>query len=330
MKTRIRALLLAAVLVLTMTTGVLAAPASQKLTVEADHKAGTTVVSLTLSGAAGVTNGRLVVTYDPKLVTLVDSEECLSCGTSSVNRDTAGTAALAWVGSQLTGAETLVWKLTFQTVAGAAQDVTYQATATELYAGATALDPASGIVTVIYNPFTDIEGHWAKSDILKAYHAGLFVGTSSTTFTPEMNLDRAMFVTVLYRMAGAPAVDATETDFTDLKAGAYYVDAVAWATETGVTKGVSKTAFAPHKSISREELATMLYRYAKAMGEDVTGRSDLSGYQDAGRISGWAKEAMEWAIAEGILKGYPGGLLAAKTAATRAQSAVILSRYAGL
>lgn len=330
MKTRIRALLLAVVLVLTMTTGVFATPASQKLTVEADYKAGTTVVSLTLDGVAGVTNGRLAVTYDPKLVTLVDSEECLSCGTSSVNRNTAGTAALAWVGSQLTGEETLMWKLTFQTVEGAAQDVTYLAAATELYAGATALDPASGTVTVAYNPFTDIEGHWAKNDILKAYHKGLFVGTSNTTFAPERKLDRAMFVTVLYRMAGMPPAEAADISFTDLEPGEYYMDAVAWATENGVTKGVSKTAFAPHKLIDREELATMLYRYAKVMGEDVTGRSDLSGYKDVSRISDWAKEAMEWAVAEGILKGYPGGLLAAKNSATRAQAAAILSRYAGL
>lgn len=330
MKKQIGALLLAVILVLTMTTGALAAPAGTELTLAAEYKAGVTVVSLSVKGAEGVTNGRVSVSYDPKLVTLTANEVAVSCGSASVNQESAGTASLAWVGSQLTGEETLVWKLTFQAVEGASQNVTYRAAADELYAGENKLEAAPAVATVTVNPFTDIDGHWAKDDILKAYHAGLFKGMTSTTFVPEGKLNRAMFVTVLYRMAGSPAVENAKTGFTDLREGAYYQDAVAWAVKTGVTKGVSDTEFAPGKQIDRQETATMLYRYAQLMDQDVTKRAELSDFRDAAQVSGWAEEAVAWAVAEGILKGYPGALLAPNGTTTRAQAAVILSRYLGL
>ena len=330
MKKQIGALLLAVILVLTMTTGAFAAPAGTELTLAADYKADVTVVSLSMKGAEGVTNGQVSISYDPKLVTLTANEVAVSCGSASVNRETAGTASLAWVGSQLTEEETLVWKLTFQAVEGATQNVTYRAAAAELYVGETKLEAAPAAVTVTVNPFTDIDGHWAEDDILKAYHAGLFKGMTSTTFGPEGKLNRAMFVTVLYRMAGSPAVENAKTNFTDLREGAYYQDAVAWAVKTGVTKGVSATAFAPGKQIDRQETATMLYRYAQLMGQDTTKRAELSDFRDDAQVSGWAEEAVAWAVAEGILKGYPGELLLPNGDTTRAQAAVILSRYLGL
>ena len=153
---------------------------------------------------------------------------------------------------------------------------------------------------------------------------------TETTFVPQGKLNRAMFVTVLYRMAGSPAVEDVETKFTDVEADRYYTDAVAWAVKTGVTRGVSEISFAPGKLLDRQEAATMLYRFAEATGRDVTARVDLNKFSDAAKVVGWAEEAMAWAVAEGLLKGYPGGQLCPRGNATRAEAAAILVRYDGL
>ncbi len=331
MKTRIRALLLALVLVLSMTTAAFAADAgsgSACLTVSTVLRDSKIEATVYLQAAEGLTNGRISVAYDPKAATLEDAQVLLSCGAASVNKETAGEVSLAWVGSHLTGEETAVLRLTFRFAA--AEDVTLTAKAPEAYAGDDAVAVAEGSAIVAYNPFTDIGGHWAAEDILKAYHAGLFQGVTETTFVPQGKLNRAMFVTVLYRMAGSPAVEDVETKFTDVEADRYYTDAVAWAVKTGVTRGVSEISFAPGKLLDRQEAATMLYRFAEATGRDVTARVDLNKFSDAAKVVGWAEEAMAWAVAEGLLKGYPGGQLCPRGNATRAEAAAILVRYDGL
>ena len=201
MKTRIRALLLALVLVLTMTTGVWAAgtgserTAGARLTMTAEYRAGNAVVTVYLEGGEGVTNGRLTATYDPKVSTLTGSRVLGSFGASSVNGETAGEVCLAWVGSNLTAEKTPMVELTFQVT----QDGTFAAEAGEVYAGEEKRTVEGDTVSLEYNPFQDIENHWAKEEILKAYHGGLFQGVTGTKFVPEGKMDRAMFVTVLYR-----------------------------------------------------------------------------------------------------------------------------------
>ncbi|MGM9641412.1 MAG: S-layer homology domain-containing protein [Faecousia sp.] len=331
MKTKICVLLLAAVLVLSMITGAIAAPGSSaQLSVTAGYQGGQIAASVSLRAGEGVTNGRIAVTYDPAAVILTDIRIPAELPIASVNQETDGVVSLAWVGSALTADETQMLELNFRPVEGTERDVTLTARAEELYAGEATMEAEEGSVTVIRNPFTDIDAHWAKEEILKAYHAGLFVGMSESRFSPEKKLDRAMFVTVLYRMAGRPAVERTDTRFKDVKPGTYYADAVAWAVEAGVTCGITRNTFAPHKPIDRQEAATMLYRYAKASGRDVNARADLSGYKDAGKIAGWAGDAMAWAVAEELIKGYPNGYLAPRGNTTRAEAAVIVVRYAGL
>lgn len=331
-KTRIRALLLALVLVLTMTTGVWAAgtgserTAGARLTMTAEYRAGNAVVTVYLEGGEGVTNGRLTATYDPKVSTLTGSRVLGSFGASSVNGETAGEVCLAWVGSNLTAEKTPMVELTFQVT----QDGTFAAEAGEVYAGEEKRTVEGDTVSLEYNPFQDIENHWAKEEILKAYHGGLFQGVTGTKFVPEGKMDRAMFVTVLYRFAGSPAVESLETAFTDVDTARYYGAAVAWAVEQGVTNGVSQNQFAPHQAISRQELVTMLYRYTKATGQDVTGQADLSQFVDAGKVAGWAETAVAWAVKEEILEGYPGNYLLPRGSATRAQAAVIFCRYGQL
>ena len=330
-KKRIGALFLVWVLVLCMTVGATAAGTGQaEWSVEAEYLGGRPTVTVSLRGVNGVTNGRVTVLYDPALVTLDETQTLASCGALSVNRDTEGQVSFAWVGSNLTAEKKALFRLTFQPVAGAAQDTTYRVEPVEAYAGEEKLEASGASVTLTYNPFEDIAQHWAKEEILKAYHAGLFQGVSATRFAPESAIDRAMFVTVLYRLAGSPEVETVKTDFTDVDTGRYYAEAVAWAVETGVTNGVGEDRFAPHSAISRQDLVTMLYRYAQATGQDVTGQADLSGYVDAAGISGYAKEAMAWAVEEEILEGYPGNYLLPRRSTTRAQAAVIFCRYGQL
>lgn len=324
MKTKMQAMLLALVLVFSITTTAFAADASgARLTVSTEVGDGLVLATVYLDGAQGLTNGRISTTYDPRCGTLEEAQVLLTCGASSVNRQT-GEVSLAWVGSDLTGEQTPVLRLAFRL---AEQDLALTAKATEAYAGNTAVAVAEGSVTIPYNPFTDIGNHWASTYILKAYHGGLFRGMTETTFGPQVKLNRAMFVTVLYRMAGSPATESSETKFSDVGPGQYYTDAVAWAAKTGVTCGVSQTQFAPGKLLDRQEAATMLYRFAELSGHDVTARADLSQFHDTAQVSDWAGDAMAWAVAEELLQGYPGSLLGARASATRAEAAAILVRY---
>lgn len=327
-RNRIAALILALVLSFAMTVSAGAADSAACLTVTAAFEGGATVVTVELDGAQGVTNGRLAITYDPALVTLTGVQVMESCGATSLNRETPGNVTLAWVGSVLQE-ETIMARLSFQPVPGTNKDQLFRVQCLEAYAGEETVEVASGQAAVVFNPFADIDGHWAEREILTAYHAGLFKGMTSGTFAPEGKLTRAMFVTTLYRMAGAPA-EAGKQTFTDVPAGSYYEKAVAWAVEQGITKGVGGSRFAPDKTIDRQEIATMLYRYSAAAGKDVSAGGKLEDFRDGGSVSSWAVDAMAWAIGSNLLQGYPGGYLMPRATGTRAQAAVILCRYLGL
>lgn len=118
-------------------------------------------------------------------------------------------------------------------------------------------------------------------------------------------MNRAMLATVIYRMAGSPA-GAAKTPFTDVAAADWFADAVAWAYENGVVKGMSATSFAPLQEITREQLAVMLLRYADLCGYDTSARTSLKDFADAAKVSDYAADAMQWAVANGILNGTDG------------------------
>lgn len=176
------------------------------------------------------------------------------------------------------------------------------------------------------NQFKDIASHWAKDDIITAASIGLFKGTTNTTFSPENAMTRAQLVTVLYRMEGEPKVEG-KNPFTDVAANTWYTNAVIWASENEIVKGKAATLFAPNSSITREEFATILYRYAGFKGMDVTASSDLSVFTDAGKVSNFAKEAMRWAVGSGLMKGVSADVLRPAGTATRAQGATMLMRF---
>ena len=176
-------------------------------------------------------------------------------------------------------------------------------------------------------PFTDVtEKDWSYKDIAYAYEKGLMNGTSETTFDPQVTTSRAMIVTILYRLESSPVINYPMT-FTDVESGTWYTEAIRWAQSTGVVNGVSPTEFAPDAPITREQMAAILYRYAGYKKYDVSQKADLSKYTDAGSISDYAKDAIAWANATGLINGMTATTIYPEGNATREQVAAILHRF---
>lgn len=169
--------------------------------------------------------------------------------------------------------------------------------------------------------YKDVQNHWAQDAIAWAVTNNLFKGISDMQFAPDNAMTRGMLVTVLHRLAGKPSTG--QNTFSDVPANAYFADAVAWADEVGVVTGIGENRFAPNANITREQLAVILYRFAGA--PEVKDASIK--FADAANVSAWAKDAVAWAVDEGILSGMEDGTLAPKGQATRAQVATILMRY---
>ena len=181
--------------------------------------------------------------------------------------------------------------------------------------------PVSGL------PFGDVKsGDWFYNDVKYVYEKGMMSGTAADVFAPNATTTRAMIVTILYRLEGSPAVSGTSA-FTDVPAGQWYTDAVNWAAANQIVNGTSATTFAPNASITREQMAAILYRYAQYKGYDVTEKADLSGYSDNGQISAYAKDALAWANAAKLINGITNTTLAPQGSATRAQVSAILHRF---
>ena len=175
-------------------------------------------------------------------------------------------------------------------------------------------------------PFVDVnEGDWFYDAVVYAYQNELMDGVGGNRFAPNSETTRAQLVTILYRLEGQPAVSG-DLPFTDVETGTWYTNAVLWAAQNGIVNGVTDTTFAPGDEITRQQLVTILYRYAEAKGYDVSASADLSGYPDAGQVQDYAQPAMAWAVAEGIVEGMDGNLNPAGNA-SRAQIATILMRF---
>ena len=175
--------------------------------------------------------------------------------------------------------------------------------------------------------FTDVEENgWYHTGVDFMVKNGFMNGVADDAFDVDGNLTRAQLVTILYRIAGEPESTATNP-FADVADGQWYTDAVIWAAENGIVKGVNTTTFAPNDQITREQIATILFRYAKA--EKVEGK--LAGFPDAEKVSDYAADAMAWAVEQGLINGISESdgktYLAPQETATRAQIAVILMRY---
>ena len=177
-------------------------------------------------------------------------------------------------------------------------------------------------------PFTDVKtGDWFYEAVQYVYDKGMMTGVSADRFAPASTTTRGMIVTILYRLENEPAVSG-ELPFTDVEAGAWYANAVAWAAANDIVNGTSATTFAPNSPITREQMATMLYRFAQYKGMDaVTLQEHLTGYPDGDQVSDYAIPAMNWAVGQGLIAGMENGTLVPQGSATRAQVATILMRF---
>lgn len=177
-------------------------------------------------------------------------------------------------------------------------------------------------------PFVDVpDNAWYVDAVGYAYKNGMMNGTGQTTFSPDLTTSRGMIVTILYRADGSPAAQAS-SDFQDVSADQYYSDAVAWASENGIVGGYGNGNFGPNDPITREQMAAILYRYAQYKGmAGVTLEENLLGFSDHEEVSGYAVQAMNWAVGQGLINGTDTGMLVPQGNATRAQVAVILMRF---
>lgn len=177
------------------------------------------------------------------------------------------------------------------------------------------------------HPFEDVAANsWYASDVQFVYEKNLMGGTAATLFAPNVNMSRAMLVTVLYRLEGEPAVSKM-SPFSDVKDNAYYAKAVAWAYENEVVNGISATLFAPNNNISREQMVTIFSRYANYKGLETLATDDLYDYSDWQKISSYALDSFRWGVGAGIINGTAADTLGPQGTATRAQCAAILHRF---
>ena len=207
----------------------------------------------------------------------------------------------------------------------------YYAEGVEIPVGVTIVEEPTFV-----NPFTDVpDDVWYTDYVLMMAEAGIIKGMTETTFEPETNLTRAQMVTMLYRLVGEPEVEGLAEPFTDVPEGLWYTDAVIFAYNAELVKGVTETTFEPDTKITREQFVTILYRLAVLLGADVSIGEDTNilSYPDAEKVSPYAVEALQWAVGAGILNGitYEGDneiYLAPQGLATRAQAAKLIVTFA--
>ena len=177
------------------------------------------------------------------------------------------------------------------------------------------------------NPFTDVsEKDWFYGDVMFAYENGLMIGTGNAQFRPHGTATRGMMATILWRMAGSPAPKGNNS-FTDVEAGTWYTDAIAWTAENGIFLGYGNNKVGPNDSITREQLAAIFFRYADYKGCDMNAKGELDKFRDAGKVSDYARAAMQWAVGSGLIQGKPDGVLDPQGTATRAEIAAMLHRF---
>ena len=172
--------------------------------------------------------------------------------------------------------------------------------------------------------FGDIRGHWAEKNVIWAAAHSLFNGVGNERFDPDGTMNRAMFVTVMYRIAGAPTVSG-KCPFRDVEPGSWYENAVTWAAEQGIVKGISADQFDPKTNVTREQMCAFVARFLRTFGYTPELGAKME-FKDAASISSWAAEDVALCQRMGIVGGKPGGVFDPKASATRAENATVMKR----
>lgn len=175
-------------------------------------------------------------------------------------------------------------------------------------------------------PFSDVKStDWFYEPVEYAYENGLMTGTGSSTFSPNLTTTRGMIVTILHRMEGEP--DASRAAFNDVSRSRYYAEAIDWANANGIVSGYGGGRFGPDDPITREQMASIMYRYSEYKGYDTSASASLNRFKDGSSVSNYAKDVMRWAVGSGLLSGRTADTLAPQGQTTRAEAATILMRY---
>lgn len=181
-------------------------------------------------------------------------------------------------------------------------------------------------VNLVELDFVDVpENSWYYDAVYYVSVNNLFNGTSETTFSPMMTMQRGMLTTVLHRMAGSPEVEYSKV-FSDVPNGTWYTNGTIWAGQNGVVSGTGDGTFRPGDNVARQQIAVILYNYANMLGENTAQRGNLTAFSDSGSVAGWAKDAVSWAVSVGILRGSEGRVMPANSA-SRAEVAIMLQRF---
>lgn len=191
----------------------------------------------------------------------------------------------------------------------------------------TFLAPKSGTYRFISNPvaFSDTANHWAAESIAFCAMRELFKGVGDGRFAPDAPMTRAMFATVLYRIAGMPAVSGTNS-FYDVAAGQWYTNAILWGQSTGIINGYGNGFFGTNDLVTREQMCVMLSRYLQWAGYELQAAAAAKQFSDNAQIADWAAESVRFCQIHGLINGRPNGLFAPKANATRAENSAVLRR----
>lgn len=331
MKMRFFSILLA--LCLLLSTGVLAASPEA---VTGSAQALETGMELTLILHTANTNGKIAVSYPAELELLETKTGFGDEVLWDIDPAKPGELSLAWISARDIPAETTALTLTLM---GKPGSYTFQVSPQELQRDGTKIScPAFSVNGQIVHDkpcpsaaFQDLsQTAWYHTGVDYVLERNWMIGVSATHFCPGTDMSRAMMITVLYRLAGEPDVSGLECPFRDVKLGSWYADAVCWAAANQIAFGVSGEHFNPSGTLTREQMAVLLYRYAKLQKADTATTAELTDFPDGASVSSWAKDAMQWAVGTGLICGIQENgklLLDPKGNSTRAQVAVILMRF---
>ena len=287
-------------------------------------------IGLTVTVPEAATNGILTVKYDADKLVCGGFAPLTDAVASDLDMEN-GIVTIAFASKDTIPADGAVAAISFWSPTGAADTTEFTVTFTELNQNTEYFFEEIVDAEIIhYCPsenFVDVsEDQWFHEAVDYAVERGYMNGMDATHFGPGLTMNRAQFVTVLYRMLGEPRVTNTGV-FTDVPAGQFYTDAVYWALEAGITTGATADTFNPSGKLTRTELVTFMYRFAKYVGVDVTIDADLSGYRDADQVLPFAQDPWKWAVSNGIVTGMTSDTLAPMLLTNRAQAAVIFQRF---
>lgn len=281
-------------------------------------------VQILATKAQTVADGKLVLTFDTGKLTYKGAEAGAAWGsdrvTLSVNRG-SGKVILAFANARA-AAEGVLFTLRFKATTDAVVAIDRSS-----YISDTNANLAQQIHICPSARFADVQNILPEIHEAVDYMVGngYMNGMSGTTFGPNLDLNRAMMVTILYRIAGNPPVTGSHS-FVDVPSGEFYTTPVIWAVKNQITTGLDESHFAPDKSLTRQELVAFLYRFAGVMGYDRTATTDLSAYTDTDKIQPYAVDAFKWAVASGVVKGTSETTLHPENTTTRAQICIMVTR----